>query len=276
MAKPSILQCFLHSSCFALVALGTLFLSEQGSAVWGGEKASKDEYRSVVSIRGDMDCSAVVISPRALLTAGHCVERWSSGKSLIDISLQSVKSPTDSVTFTLEKAPILHPAYRLGFRKNPNQDSQEIQNDLAVLLLKEDLKAKLPNVSVAMISTYLSSQNGVLVGFGRYDRRNQYGVKAFGEMRTRYLSVFNLIELRSVKDRVGGCRGDSGGGFFQTLSDQSTVLVGITSVNTQKNNCGSSENKTYVVPVHSHICWVTSVARLNQPQFCLNKKGETL
>lgn len=259
----------------ALMTGGALLFAEKSSAVWGGEKASQDEYTSVVAIRGDMDCSAVVIAPRALLTAAHCVEGWRPGKSLIEVGLRSVKTSADFVTVALEKAPVLHPAYRLGFRNNPNQNTLEVQYDLAVLVLKEDLKEKFPRASVAMISTYLSSQNGVLVGFGRYDRRNPYGVKAFGEMQTRYLSRFNLIELQSVKAGVGGCRGDSGGGFFQTLSNGTSVLVGITSVNTQSHNCGSSENKTYAVPVYSHICWVTAQARLNQPQFC-HQRGKSV
>lgn len=253
-----------------------LLLAQEGGAVWGGEKASHIEFTSVVSIRGDMNCSAVVISTRSLLTAAHCVEGWNAGKSQIEVSLQSIKSSTDSVTLTLERAPLLHPSYRLGFRKKPNQNTQEIQNDLAVLLLREDINEKLPRVSVSPMAAYLASQNGVLVGFGRHDLKNYYGIKAFGEMRTRYLPRFNLIELQSVRTQAGGCRGDSGGGFFQTLSSGIQVLVGITSVNTQGNNCGSAENKTYVVPVNSHICWITSVARLNQPQFCNQDNGETL
>lgn len=243
-------------------------------AVWGGERASSDEYTSVVSIRGDMDCSAVVISSRALLTAGHCVETWKRNRTLIDVSVQSLRGSATPESLSLDGPPRLHPKYRMGFKKNPAQDTQDVQNDLAVILLKDNIKSKLPTATVSPMASYFASQNGVLVGFGRFDRRHQYGTKAFGEMRTRFLSHFNLIEMISVKPRVGGCRGDSGGGFFQTLSNGQSVLVGITSVNTRAHHCGSSDNKTYSVPVYSHICWVTEAAQMSSPNFCETKKGE--
>jgi secreted trypsin-like serine protease len=173
---------------------------------------------TVSSWGGDFSfCSGTVIAPRAILTAGHCVEE--SGIAPSEMSAFFGTSVGDGSTSIPVTAAAVHPSYYV------RQDGAPMY-DVAVLTLSKDA----PVPPMAWQRTPLADISGktvTLVGYGVTNAQRQSGD---GTRRVVDLAVTQMDEsFIYYGDGVKGtCQGDSGGPMFLDVNGTLTV-VGVTS-----------------------------------------------
>jgi hypothetical protein len=206
MSMRSLLLAFV----IALVAL-------PARAVVGGEAAPErsGQVVMIVSDRGSF-CSASVIAPSLLLTAGHCVRPGAAYRLLTYQGGAPVLGELGAIA--------LHPRF------DPKAyQKRSFIIDLALVALKSPLPG-----SYTPIPLPAAGEDGVMgaryaiAGFGL---AKQGDGKSGGTLRGATLTGVPLqsdIQLR-LKDpggkRVGACQGDSGGPTFR-VSDAEGVPVG--------------------------------------------------
>jgi secreted trypsin-like serine protease len=178
-----------------------------------------EEHSAVVALTawGEQFCTGTVIAPRAILTAGHCVEE--SGINPRDMKAffgTTVGGAGSQVSVTAAK---VHPQYYIRGDGAP-------MYDVAVLTLAQDA----PVTPMKWQRTPLSDLSGslvTLVGYGVTNAQRQTGN---GTRRVVDESVMQMDEMFIYYGggASGTCQGDSGGPMFLDV-DGTLVLVGITS-----------------------------------------------
>jgi secreted trypsin-like serine protease len=214
----------------------------------GGVPALKGEFPECCligtrNINGTIDwfCTGVLIHPKLVITAAHCI---SSGTSYVVALNASDENKLSSAEIINVRKAIVNPQYQ---NTNPN-------NDIAAFILQS--KAATTPIKIATTAEIAASKKVTLVGFGNDDINS---TKGFGLKRK--VSV-DIVSIRKKKDEdlnfdeakygyesdlefvAGGngfdtCNGDSGGPVY--VSTSSTLKVaGLTSRATKDsvNPCG--------------------------------------
>jgi MYXO-CTERM domain-containing protein len=162
-------------------------------------------------------CSGTVIGPRAVLTAGHCIDE--SGISPSQMKVFFGTSVGDGSTSIQVTSATVHPQYYVRNDGAP-------MNDVAVVTLAQDA----PVQPVAWQRTPLPDITGktvTLVGYGVTNAARQSGD---GTRRVVDLQVVNYDEtfIYYGDGQRGTCQGDSGGPMFADMNGTLTI-VGVTS-----------------------------------------------
>lgn len=196
-------------------------------------------------------CTAVLVSPRVLLTAAHCVDPAFRGATTVMVRATNraniaglMQSDMIDVT-TITRHPMWNPADTAS------------DDDLAGLLL-----ATAPGASVApLLRTFPASPIGLSLQIVGYGRTSVADGTSTGTRRTVTLPLTGTTPLtfQYGSDGVAGiCAGDSGGPSFL-----GTSVAGLHS-RSEGSNCGLGVD----MRVDSHLGFIDGFISANDPPSC--------
>lgn len=193
---------------------------------------------------GSVFCSGVVIAPRIVLTAAHCVHRARG----VAIYVPGGGAPKLQEATSI----VMHPGFV------PDAIRKRVRSiDLALVRLASPLPPQLEPVALDGAGAFSVGRRLRIAGFGV---RREGVEKSAGQLRSGELLVREplssiLLWARPATKAGGACTGDSGGPIF---SPDVTRVVAITTWarGTGKRRCGELTQGVLVAPQRA---WIQSV-----------------
>ncbi len=230
-------------------------LDDQTPLIVNGDETDYEIYQSAVGIMVDGSlCTASLIDPEVLLTAGHCVYLYENNQLIID----AVSDP-DAVTVKAG-ANIMYGgttiAKAVEVVKHSSWEGDLAWNAIDLALIHLDRKVTtLDPFPVRVAPSEQEDDTGVIVGYGitstgGYDS----GVHRYGNTTILDL-VSGTKALIEIGDPAGACQGDSGGPFLTRQFDKD-VVSGVASFVT--GEC-SATSGSYYTWVFQYRDWIESV-----------------
>lgn len=232
----------------AVLGLSALASSSVANAVVGGREGgpAQESTLMVLNARGGV-CTGIVLSPRAILSAAHCVDGGVDLRVHWKAAGEPVLIPPATVA--------VHPEFNGGAIANRRRSI-----DLVLLRLSTPLPARF--IPATLVDGGLPRAGSAVTLAG-------YGVLREGEARTT--GTYRSAALTTVEpygpgriliwaaDPTGGgkrpgggaCQGDSGGPI--TLADGAVVAVSSWSTGPKGKNCGLLSQGVLVAPQRGWI-----------------------
>lgn len=206
------------------------------------------------------ECSGVLVGPRTVLTAGHCVRSESSGRPF-DVIGRTVfiGTPQSRAVARRVRSVAAHPRFR------PRQPSTGY--DLAVLRLDRSVGRAPAVLATPAEETRLAAPPARVVasGFGVVRDGQPVARRPARRVSLERLSPFNCVApgqvptfrrvlLCAASPTAGICAGDSGGPLSVAVPRGGTRVIGITSLGIVQSPCRSTVGVfARVVPARSWI-----------------------
>lgn len=221
----------------AAASLGTPSPAPPPDPVVGGVDAEVCEFPAAAAgLRGDGShaCTVVVVSPRVVMLAAHCVE---FGPLSSVVFGEDITNPQGSIQI---EGCAAHPDFAVG-------EGDLIDYDLAYCTLVADAPAVqiVPPLMGCEADQLQPGASVTLAGYGHNDEQSATGA---GRKRWIVNTIESVDEDRNDLYLLGAdgasvCFGDSGGPAYMQLDDGSWRVVGITSeshpaVDGQPSVCG--------------------------------------
>jgi hypothetical protein len=286
-----------------------LFWSMLAYAVDFGQVVEENEYTDVVAIgrydEGLQDaqlfCSGVVVAPRVILTAAHCLQEGGHRLGNRDFQqiVRSLRVYFGNGTDGGIVSDNLYPIQRAIIHRNYLRDIRG-QADIAILLLEQDApiaKEQIRPIALDIGLLRNEIRRGAtleVVGFGHSEQlqgrlmtTEYFGIKHKGPIRIEGKTADEvLVTPGPAIDRFGlynpGPReGDSGGPAFFHAQDGLTYLVGVVSRATKFNH--GPRGMAFSL-ARQWICWIERESGVNlrghlpsdTPDFCSMPVARTL
>ncbi|WP_224241499.1 trypsin-like serine protease [Hyalangium gracile] len=175
---------------------------------------STNRYSSTVMVNastaaGKSKCNGVILAPRLVLTAGHCVCRsrdCAENATVTTVTYPPARGSLDLVMGARyeERRGTVRPHPSLELRHGDNAASSSTRADLALIFLNQPLGSTFPAVPLANAEAR-AGESITLVGYGRQDASDRVlGVRRFGVKKITsvregggFLEPHGLIALNS-------------------------------------------------------------------------------
>ncbi|WP_437666329.1 S1 family peptidase [Sorangium sp. So ce1182] len=229
-------------------------IGEARSGILGGRPAMAEERLATVAVVDTDDveeCSGVLIAPRVVVTAAHCVVLQESSTGEITAALGpknlavvagalDVAEASADQKFPLREV-VRHPAFAGAAGTMPASGLADV-NDIALLLLERPVEALEPAAIPPLwrVDEILSDRGMVVIaGYGEQGSTGaDAGALYIAETPYRERNGTELIAGGSGEP--DGCAGDSGGPAYVIAGDQRWLLgVSARALPSQEGGCGS-------------------------------------
>jgi len=228
--------------------------------VVNGQETDYLIYKSVIGIMvGGSLCTATLIDPEVLLSAGHCIFYNDSQASIDAISNPgsvTVKSGANilygGTTLAYGKTVVKHPTWS----GNINSDGENV--DLSLIHLDRKITTLDP-VPVREAPDEYEDQAAVVVGYGiTNSNANDSGVHRWGNTTILNMgSIMGKANLFEIGNPSGVCQGDSGGPLL-TQQNGGDVVSGVASFVSGTCSASSGSFHTRTLPYRD---WIESVVQ---------------
>ncbi|CAM5770029.1 hypothetical protein LMIY3S_03035 [Labrys miyagiensis] len=228
-----------------LLALAALFLAAlPAQAIVGGAPAGADMARHVVMIVSDRGsfCSASVIAPDLLLTAGHCVREGANYRLLTYSGGRPVLSSLDQVA--------IHPQFDAKA-----YNTRHFTIDLALVKLVQPLSGYEPLPLSAEAG--VAGQSYRVAGFGLTAQNAGKSGGVLRELTLQGAPPVSKVQLRLREESGAGgaCQGDSGGPVLHE-----GALIGVLASAVGENSRRGCGGMTGVALLGTALPWIRANA----------------
>ncbi len=249
-----------------------LTIGGSAQAIINGDDADPIKSASTVflsfSNSDRTSCTGVIISENLILTAGHCFDNVDKDTKSIQISNNK------NGEYKLKKIELAQKWTRHPLYKEPKSGGRkkdvDIQYDIAYLKTESNLLAEfelaeqdLPKVFTSddtLAEAMKVQTEGMAYGYGLVvdsdnPQDNTGSIKKELPQNLELNSEINVIIARSLIKKRGVCQGDSGGGLYMQVGNE-TYVAGILSGISSEGGCGSKESYAAYSMIHKHLCWI--------------------
>lgn len=211
----------------------------------GGSEVDKNSYPEIVRISiGNSRCSAVIVAPRVVMTAAHCIED-SNEITQIDLLVQRT-------------------AFHAKCLQSPEWKDPSVYHDLALCITDKEIN----DIQYASVTNKALELNDSveLTGYGCTSSDGSGGND--GSLRIGTARVTRLPEPRipwfQTTDQTVICHGDSGGpALFKSDSSKTRTVVGI-------NSMGDASTISFMTAlwIDKSIAFMKDFERKNDVKIC--------
>jgi hypothetical protein len=240
-----------------MTTLALLFASPAGAIVGGGVPSAEGIGRSVITIVGSRGnfCTGVLIAPRLVLTAAHCVQPGAVYK-IVEYGANNQPQLRDV------KNVGVHPAFDMRAMATHRATA-----DVALLELEAPPTGKnaaalgVPQLPIVAGSRFTIAGIGVSIrGEGSSGGTIRVaGLAATGKPGTLQIRLADPLG-QGLREGLGACTGDSGGPVFEDRQG-AAVTIGVVSWSTGPNGSAGCGGLTGVTPLTLYRDWILLTAR---------------
>jgi secreted trypsin-like serine protease len=235
-------------------ALGEDGIAETEAAVVGGTTEPDYWHPWIVTTQAGYTCRGVLIHPRWVLTAAHCVDgsNWPSVSwSRTDPATGQRYSGENSATYLVKH---MHPDY------NP----ATFAHDIALIDLKTPFTLGRYLQTVALPRS--PAQVGHVGKVANYSHSETLPTGIDAILRASIAVLWPSSGLFEVRDDGASlCSGDSGSGFVRIVNGRATVQ-GIASYSSTSCNSGALGLNAGMADVYAHRGWILSTLGMTQAE----------
>lgn len=239
-------------------AVGPWEVEEPVPYIVNGTETNYEIYKSAVGIMVDGSlCTASLIDPEVLLSAGHCVYLYENNQLVIDAVSDpgaiTVKSGANILWGGTTIAKAVEVVKHSSWTGSINSWSAV---DLSLIHLDRKVTTLTP-FPIRVSPNEAKNDTGVIVGYGITSTNGTgSGIHRYGN--TTILNIGNVMGKQNVIEignPAGACQGDSGGPFLTRQFDKD-VVSGVASFVAGQCSATSGSYYTWVLPNRD---WIKSV-----------------